>query len=118
MRRVAVGDFTLRDARLDEDTVIVTTGAGGIRMFETRGLSSRRATHTCAPRRKVGLQERTSGFAYLDIDALIPVVEGLAGEEQVPRDVREVVEALDSFILQSSADGDTTTVSGFVRLND
>ena len=118
VRRVAVGDFTLRYARLDEDTVIVTTGAGGIRMFADEGPKLVTSDAYLRAAEEVGLQERTSGFAYVDIDALIPVVEGLAGEEQVPPDVREVVEALDSFILQSSADGDTTTVSGFVRLND
>jgi hypothetical protein len=118
VRRVAVRDFTLRYARLDEDTVVVTTGAGGIRMFADEGPKLVTSDAYLRAAEEVGLHERTSGFVYLDIDGLLPLVEGLAGEEQVPPDARDVVEALDSFILQSSADGDTTTVSGFVRLND
>jgi hypothetical protein len=118
VRRVAVRDFTLRYARLDEDTVVVTTGAGGIRMFADEGPKLVTSDAYLRAAEEVGLHERTSGFVYLDIDGLLPLVEDLAGEEQVPPDARDVVEALDSFILQSSADGDTTTVSGFVRLND
>jgi hypothetical protein len=118
VRRVQVEDFTLRYARLDEDTVIVTTGAGGIHAFAEDGPKLVSGDAYLRAADEVGLQERTSGFAYVDIDGLLPLVEGLAGEEQVPPDAREVVEALDSFILQSSADGDTTTVSGFLRLND
>ena len=118
VRRVAVEDVTLRYARLDEDTVIVTTGAGGIRAFAADGPKLVSSDAYLRAAEEVGLGERTSGFAYVDIDGVLPLVEGLAGEDQVPPDAREVVEALDSFILQSSADGDTTTVSGFVRLND
>ena len=33
-------------------------------------------------------------------------------------DARDVVQSLDSFILESSADGDVTTLTGVLRLND
>jgi Protein of unknown function (DUF3352) len=118
VHRVTVEDITLRYARLDEDTVIVTTAAGGIHAFAAAGSKLVSSDAYLRAAEEVGLQERTSGFAYVDIDGFLPLVEVLAGQEQVPPDAREVVEALDSFILQSSADGDTTTVIGFVRLND
>lgn len=103
-------------ARLDAETMLVTTGADGLDRFLEEGskLTAEAAFRTAADR--VGLGERTNGFAYVDLDGLIPFVEGLAGSESIPGEAREVLEALDSFILQTSADGDTARLSGFVRI--
>ena len=65
---------------------------------------------------RVELGDRTRGFAYFDIDGLVPFVESLAGPGAVPEEAKEVLGALDSFILQGSGDGKTTTLSGFLRV--
>jgi hypothetical protein len=63
----------------------------------------------------VGLEDRTRGFLYVDLDGLIPFVETLA-PEGVAQDRRETLESLDSLILEAAGDGETTTLSGFLRL--
>ncbi|HET6682262.1 MAG TPA: DUF3352 domain-containing protein [Gaiella sp.] len=114
---VAVQGATVRYARVDDDTVILTTGVTGIRDFVSDGdkLDSsdafRRATDA------VGLADRTSGFLYVDVDGLLPVVQGIAGGA-LSADDRAELEKLDAFVLEASRGGETTTLTGFLRLND
>ena len=65
----------------------------------------------------VALEERTKGFVYVDVDGLLALIDELSNSA-VPPDAREPIESLDSFILQASGEGDTTRVSGFVRVDD
>ena len=108
---------TLTYARLDDpDSVIVTTGPSGIADFLGEGskLVDAEAFTTAADRIELG--DRTRGFAYVDIDGLVPLVESLAGPEAMPAEAREVLGTLDSLILQGSGEGETTTLSGFLRV--
>jgi hypothetical protein len=107
----------VRYARLDDDTVIVTSGVTGIRDFAGDGekLDSSDAYTRAAD--AVGLGERTGGFLYVDIDGLLPIVDSLAGDA-LSADDREAIEQLDAFVLEASGGGDTTTLTGFLRLND
>jgi hypothetical protein len=106
---------TVTYARL-EDAVIMTTGPSGIADFLGDGpkLVDDDAFTNAADRVELG--DRTRGFAYVDIDGLVPLVESLAGPEAVPAEARDVLATLDSFILQASGDGETTTLSGFLRV--
>ena len=108
---------SVRYARLDDDTVIVTTGVTGIRDFASDGekLDSSDAYRRAAD--AVGLGDRTGGFLYVDVDGLLPVVDGLAGDALSPDD-REAIQKVDAFVLEASRGGDTTTMTGFLRLND
>jgi hypothetical protein len=65
----------------------------------------------------VGLGDRTGGFLYVDIDGLLPIVDGLAGDALSSED-REAIQKLDAFVLEASRGGETTTLTGFLRLND
>jgi len=114
---VQVDGVTARYARLDGDTVILTTGVTGIRDFAADGdkLDSSDAFARAAD--AVGLGDRTSGFLYVDVDGLLPVVEGFAGGS-LGADDRAELEKLDAFVLEASRGGDTTTLTGFLRLND
>jgi hypothetical protein len=107
---------TVRYARID-DAVIVTTGSRGIDDYLADGakLTSSDAFERAAE--EVGLEGRTGGFAYVDIDGILPLVDDLASDDPVPADARDVVQSLDSFILESSTDGDVTTLTGVLRLN-
>lgn len=108
---------TVRYARLDGDTVIVTTGTAGIDDFTGDGdkLVSSDAYRRAAD--DVGLDDRTGGFVYVDIDGLVPVLESVVGEP-LPADERAAVQKLDAFILEASRNTDGNTLSGFLRLND
>ena len=114
---VQVDGVTARYARLDGDTVILTTGVTGIRDFAADGdkLDSSDAFARAAD--AVGLGDRTGGFLYVDVDGLLPVVEGLTGGA-LSADDREEIQKLDAFVLEASRGGETTTLTGFLRLND
>jgi hypothetical protein len=108
---------TVRYAWLEGGTVIVTTGVTGIRDFAADGdkLDSSDAYRRAAD--AVGLGDRTGGFLYVDVDGLLPLVDGLAGGE-LSADDREAIQKLDAFVLEASRGGETTTLMGFLRLND
>ena len=103
-------------ARLEDDTIIATTGDTGIRTFLADGpkLVDSDAYKRAAD--AVDMGEKTRGFVYVDVDGALPLAERAGGS--LPPDAKDAVAAIDSFILQSSGDGDVTKVSGFVRLND
>lgn len=112
---VAVEGVTIRYARLDADTIVVTTGEDALTLLsgdEPKLVDSEAYLRAAED---VGLEERTKGFVYVDIDGMLPLIEGLAGES-VPAEVREGFEAVDSLVFQTSGDGDTTRVTGFVRV--
>jgi hypothetical protein len=106
---------TVTYARVD-DSVIVTTNPSGIADFLGDGPKLADDGAFTSAAEQVELGDRTRGFAYVDIDGLIPFVEGLGGVELFATEAREVLGALDSFILQANGDGDTTTLSGFLRV--
>ena len=118
VRRLRTEDFTLSSAAPDRETVLVTTGPDAIRLF--RGSGSKLAESDAFERAAAGveLEDRTSGFAYVDLDGLVPLLEGLAGGDRLPAEARQALESLDSFVLQSEGSGDTSHVSGFVRIAD
>ena len=109
---------TVRYARLDDDAVIVTTGVTGIRDFAGDGdkLDSSDAYRRAAD--AVGLGDRTGGFLYVDVDGLLPIVDGLTAADALSADDREAIQKLDAFVLEASRGGETTTLTGFLRLND
>jgi hypothetical protein len=117
VRRIAADEATLSFARLDEDTLIVTTGLDAIRRFVEDGdkLVDTDAFRQAAD--AVELGDRTKGFLYVDLDGLIPFVESFAPED-VGADAGDVLGSLDSLILQADGDGETTTLIGFLRLTD
>jgi hypothetical protein len=116
VNRLVLEGVTVVYARVDSETLFVTTGQGAIAEFLSDGskLVDDEAFRSAAER--VDLGERTTGFAYVDLDGLIPFIESVAGPETVPDEARDVLTELDSFILQSDADGDLTRVSGFLHI--
>jgi hypothetical protein len=116
LRRVAADGVTLTYGEFD-GTVLVTTGTDSTGALREDGdkLADTDAFERAAER--VGLEGRTSGFAYVDLDGLVSFLEGLAGDE-LPTEARDALESLDSFILQNEADGDRSRLSGFVRIGD
>ena len=118
VRRIATAEVTLSFARLDDDTLIVTTGADAIARFSGDGDKLVETEGYREAADAVELGDRTRGFAYVDIDGLIPLVDGFAGGSGVPTEADDALEALDSFILQAEGEGETTTLRGFLRVTD
>lgn len=115
--RVDLQGVPLTYGKLDGDTIIVTIGSDAIAAFNG---SSERLADTAgfkSAAEEVGLGDRTGGFVYVDLDGLIPLITGLAGEDKLSAEARSALESLDSFILETSTDGDSTQVSGFIRVN-
>jgi hypothetical protein len=113
--KLVVEGVTIRYARLDADTIVVTSGVDALALLTDTGpklvdsVGYRRAAED------VGLGDRTKGFVYVDVDGMLPLIEGLVGES-IPAEVRDGFEAVDSLVFQTSGDGDTTLVTGFVRV--
>ena len=112
---LVVEDVTVRYARLDADTIVVTTGEDALALLAGTGPKLVDSEGYLRAAEDVGLGDRTKGFIYVDVDGMLPLIESLAGES-IPPDVRDGVAAVDSLIFQTSGDGDSTRVSGFVRV--
>ncbi len=115
--KLEVQGMTVTYGALDGDTVIVTLGEDAIADFRADGDKLVDSEAFTRASERVGLEELTTGFLYVDVDGLIPFVEGFTGGAAVPAEAREALESLDSVILAASGDGDLTRVSGFVRVN-
>ena len=112
---LVVEDVTIRYARLDADTIVVTTGDDALALLAGSGPKLVDSAGYRRAAEDVGLEDRTKGFVYVDVDGMLPLIENLAGET-IPPDMREGIAAVDSLIFQTSGDGDSTRVSGFVRV--
>lgn len=119
VRKLDAGPVNVSYARLD-GAVILTTGASGIRLFREDGDKLGGAEGFTQAAAKVGLGDLTSGFLYVDLDGLVPLVEGVAdaADTTVPDEARDALEAFDSVILTAtSAEAGLTTMSGFLAMN-
>jgi hypothetical protein len=113
--KLVVDEVTIRYARLDAETIVVTTGAEAHALLAGAGPKLADSEGFQRAAEDVGLEDRTKGFVYIDVDGMLPLLESLAGES-IPAEVRDSIAAVDSLVFQTSGDGDTTRVSGFVRV--
>ena len=113
--KLVVDDVTIRFARPDAETIVVTTGRDALALLAGAGPKLVDSEGYRRAAEDVGLEGRTKGFVYVDVDRLVPLIESLVGEG-IPTDVRDGVASIDSLIFQTSGDGDTTRVSGFIRV--
>jgi hypothetical protein len=116
VNRLVLEDLTVVYARADSETLFITTSGDAIDDFLGDGPKLTDDDEFQNAAERVDLGERTNGFAYVDLDGLIPFIESVAGPDTVPTEAREVLSEIDSVILQTSADGDLARVSGFVRI--
>jgi hypothetical protein len=97
--------------------VIVTTGIAGIRDFRDDGdkLTGTDVFEDAAD--AAGFGERTNGLLYVDFGEALPVIEGLAGlaGEDLPADVRENLEPLESLFVHGHVDGDELRFGGVLK---
>ncbi len=112
---VEVEGVTLRYTRLDADTIVVTIDEDALGLLAADGPRLVDSEGYLRAAKDVGLEDRTKGFLYVDVDGMLPMIDSLA-DEAVPPDVREGFEAVDSIVFQTSGDSDTAVVSGFVRV--
>ncbi len=84
------------------DTLVLTTGPAGIRTLLASGDKLLDSASFKAAATKVDLGTRTGGFLYVDVDALVPVIEGLADSagQQLPPSTRKTIETFDYVIAQ------------------
>ena len=113
--KLVLEDVTIRYARLDTETVVVTSGEDALALLAGDSAKLADSDDFRRAAEDVELEDRTKGFVYVDVDGLLPLIESLAGES-IPAEVRDGVGAIDSLVFQTSGDGDTTRVSGFVRV--
>jgi hypothetical protein len=115
--RIQIEPVTITLART-EDTLVLTTGSAGIRTLVSSGDKLMDSASFTAAAEKVGLGATSSGFLYVDVDGLGPVVEGLADAagQALPAPVLDIIDTFDYVMLNGTADESTTSFTGFIRL--
>ena len=112
--------IALRWASVDGDLVL-TTGAGGIRSLRGGGakLTGTEAFERAAA--DVGYEGETGGLAYVDVDGLVPLLEGLAGLSgggggEGFGEVAAALEAIETAAVHARPDGSRLRLEGFLRV--
>jgi hypothetical protein len=104
-------------ARVD-DTVVVTSGIAGIRDYRADGdkLTGDNAFEDAAE--AAGFGDSTNGLLYVNFAEALPVIEGLAGlaGEELPAEVRENLEPLESLLVHGHVDGDELRFGGVLKV--
>jgi hypothetical protein len=115
VNRLVLEELTVVYARPEDETLLVTTGTNAIGEFTSDASKLTDDERFRAAADRVDLGDRTNGFAYVDLNGLIAFIEDLGGPDALPSEGREVLEALDSVILQTSSDGERARFQGFVQ---
>jgi hypothetical protein len=117
------GGLSIRYAKTG-GLVVVTTSPGGIRALTTGGAKLVDDEAFKAAADDVGYDGSTSGFVYVDVDAVVPLLQGLfgivgggtpgaaAGLDQLTR----ALESFDSVAANVSSEGDRASFEAFVRV--
>lgn len=108
--RVSFGAADGRVVVTSGRTAFRDLGAEGDKIVETDGFEQASEA--------VGLGDETSGFLYVDLEELIPLVEGFAGiaGADLPSEVSRNLEPLDTLLTTTSREGDEFRFTGFLGL--
>lgn len=103
------------------ETLLVTTGAGGIRAFRGDGAKLTGTEGFARAAEDVGYEGETNAFAFVDVDRLVPLLEGLAeqaqeGDDESLAEVAAALEALDTVALNMRAEDGRLRIEGFLRV--
>jgi hypothetical protein len=108
--RISYGTF--------DGMVVVTTGASAIR--DLRSSDSKLGDDETFKRSSeaAGLEEKTSGFLYVNLREAITLIQGFAGlaGEDIPSEVSANLEPLDTLLVHATKDGDRFRFTGYVGL--
>jgi hypothetical protein len=104
--------------------VVVTTSRGGIRALTTGGAKLVDDEAFKAAADDVGYDGSTSGFVYVDVDAVVPLLQGLLGivgggtpgAASGLDQLAQALESLDSIAANVSSDGERSRFAAFVRV--
>jgi hypothetical protein len=103
-------------ARVD-DAVLVTTGLAALRDFRADGDKLGDADRFTDAVEDAGFEGETAGLLYVDLQAALPVLEGLAGfsGSDLPAELRETLAQLDVFAAQTRAEDGGARFGGVLR---
>jgi hypothetical protein len=62
------------------------------------------------------MPDETTGFAYVNLQDLVPFILGFAEGGDIPEEVRNNLEPLRYLLLFGAQDGDTSTFGGFLGI--
>ena len=112
---LAVEGVTIRYVRLDADTIVVTSGEDSLAQLAGDGAKLVDAEGFRRAAEDVGLEDRHEGLRLRRRRRDAAAHREPRGREHSCRRAGRF-EAVDSLVFQTSGDGDTTRVSGFVRV--
>ncbi len=86
--QLVVDDVTIRYARLDADTIVVTSDEDALALLTGDGAKLADSEEFRQAAEDVGLEDRTKGFVYVDVDGLLPADREPGGGEHPGRGAR------------------------------
>ena len=86
--QLVVDDVTIRYARLDADTIVVTSDADALALLTGDGAKLADSEEFRQAAEDVGLEDRTKGFVYVDVDGIAPADREPCGREHPGRGAR------------------------------
>ena len=117
--RLTLGPVSVASAATNGN-LFVTTGRGGIAAFLADNAKLVDDAGFRGAMDRVGYDGSTSGLVYADVDALVPLLEGLAGlaggTTSGLDEVTKALAAVDSFALNTATSGDTAELEGFLAV--
>jgi hypothetical protein len=115
--RVAVGPVTVTWAVAD-GVLVVSTGASALHDFGAGGGKLVDEDTFGRAAERVGLGDRTRGFAYVDVRSVGELVAGLVGlsGDDLPPELTRNLEPLESFAANASDDGDGVRLRAFLSV--
>jgi hypothetical protein len=100
--------------------VAISSGASGIRDARASGDKLPDDDRYTAAKEAAGMGDTTNGFLYADLKDAIPLITAFAGigGTEIPPDVTENLEPLQSFFVYAGQDGDVVKFGGHLGISE
>jgi hypothetical protein len=117
VKTVNLGNFAIHYSAVD-GKVLLTSGLNGIADYGTSGDRLPDSADFKEAKDAAGMPDSTGGFAYIEVEDVLPLLEGLAAlsGESLPSDLTENLRPLRSFLAWSEGRPDSRTYDAFLQI--
>jgi hypothetical protein len=117
VKTVNLGNFAIHYGAV-ERKVLLTSGMNGIADYGTSGDRLADSEDFKEAKDAAGMPDSTGGFAYIDVEDVLPLLEGLAAlsGESLPSEVTENLRPLRSFLAWSEGGSGSRTYDAFLEI--
>jgi len=117
VKTVNLGNFAIHYGAV-ERKVLLTSGMNGIADYGTSGDRLADSEDFKEAKDAAGMPDSTGAFAYIDVEDVLPLLEGLAAlsGESLPSEATENLRPLRSFLAWSEGGSDSRTYDAFLEI--